>query len=118
MIMEELGLDYESVYIDVDTGDQKKEPNINYNPNGRLPTLVDHRNGDFAVWYIHLFHLSIVLFRTLTGDYRESCAIIQYLVEKYDTQRKLSFDNFEGKTQLLQWLFFQASGQGCASVEF
>lgn len=35
-----------------------------------------------------------------------------YLVEKYDTEHKLSFDKYEDKIQQLQWLFFQASGQG------
>ena len=60
MILEELGLDYDSIYINVMTGDQKKEPNIKYNPNGRLPTLVDHKNGDFAVWCVPPCHLSSV----------------------------------------------------------
>ena len=39
-----------------------------------------------------------------------------YLVEKYDVEHKISFDKYEDKIQQLQWLFFQASGQGYASV--
>ena len=35
-----------------------------------------------------------------------------YLVEKYDPTHKLSFDKPEDKIHQLQWLFFQASGQG------
>ena len=43
---------------------------------------------------------------------RESNAIIEYIVEKYDTSNKLSFSDFESKHQMRQWLYFQASGQG------
>ena len=43
---------------------------------------------------------------------RESDAILLYIVEKYDTQRKFSFDKFEDKMLLTQWIIFQASGQG------
>ena len=37
-----------------------------------------------------------------------------YLVDKYDKEKKLALtgDKEEEKYQLLQWLFFQASGQG------
>ena len=44
---------------------------------------------------------------------RESDAILLYLVEKYDPEHKLSVATFDEKIQLTQWLFFQASGQGC-----
>ena len=44
--------------------------------------------------------------------HRESDAIIMYLVEKYDPTHKLSFDKPDDKIHQLQWLFFQASGQG------
>ena len=45
---------------------------------------------------------------------RESDAIITYLTEKYDPEHKISFDKFEDKIKVTQWLFFQSSGQGCA----
>lgn len=45
-------------------------------------------------------------------NHRESDAIITYLVEKYDPEGKISATSFEEKIQQLQWLFFQASGQG------
>lgn len=35
-----------------------------------------------------------------------------YLVETYDKKNLLSFPGAKEKTQVLQWLFFQASGQG------
>lgn len=43
---------------------------------------------------------------------RESCAIIKYLVDKYDTENAISAVTLEDKATELQWLFFQASGQG------
>ena len=51
----------------------------------------------------------------LTFLFRESAAIITYLVDKYDPTRKLSFDTFEEQISQLQWMFFHSSGQGCVS---
>lgn len=56
------------------------------------------------------FHLT-VLALTLP-DFRESGAIITYLVDKYDTEHKISVADPNEKYKQLQWLFFQASGQG------
>lgn len=44
--------------------------------------------------------------------YRESDAILLYLAEKYDTAHAFSASSEQGKLEQLQWLFFQASGQG------
>ncbi|KAM5544899.1 hypothetical protein V8D89_001797 [Ganoderma adspersum] len=92
IVLEELGLDYQPIYLDFSKGEHKAEEHTKHNPNGRIPTLIDHKNGDLTVW--------------------ESDAIITYLVEKYDPTHKLSFDKPEDKIHQLQWLFFQASGQG------
>ncbi|OCH87455.1 glutathione S-transferase [Obba rivulosa] len=91
-VLAELGLTYESVYLDFGKGEQKAPEHTKYNPNGRIPTLVDHKNGDFAIW--------------------ESGAIITYLAEKYDPEGKISVKGEKDKIAQLQWLFFQASGQG------
>ena len=50
-VLEELGLTYESIYLDFNTGEHKKPEHTKYNPNGRIPTLIDHKNNDFTVWY-------------------------------------------------------------------
>jgi len=66
-----------------------------YNPNGRVPAILDPNNDDFVLW--------------------ESGAIIEYIVERYDTKGKLSFPGpGEEKNKYLakQWLHFQMSGQG------
>jgi len=72
--------------------DMKKEPYESINPNGRVPSIQDPNTGT-TLW--------------------ESGAIIEYLVETYDKQHKISFapgskEYYETK----QWLFYQVSGQG------
>ena len=48
----------------------------------------------------------------LTNTHRESGAIIAYLAEKYDPEYKISAATDADKFHQLQWLFYQASGQG------
>lgn len=50
MVLEELGLTYETKFLDFQAGEQKSEAHTKYNPNGRIPTLIDHKNNDFAIW--------------------------------------------------------------------
>ena len=42
---------YETIYLDFNAG-QNKSPEFTskYNPNGRIPVLVDHKNNDFILW--------------------------------------------------------------------
>ncbi|CCM01923.1 uncharacterized protein FIBRA_03996 [Fibroporia radiculosa] len=89
-VLTELGLSYESIHLQ--PGQQKEPDYTKYNPNGRIPALVDHRNSDFVVW--------------------ESDAILAYLVEIYDPTHRISAVTPEDKVHQLQWLFFQSSGQG------
>lgn len=44
--------------------------------------------------------------------WRESDAIMLYLVDKYDKEKRLTVTDEKEKYQEIQWLFFQASGQG------
>jgi glutathione S-transferase len=92
MVLEELGLSYKIIIVNTEAGEHKKPPYTNLNPNGRMPTLVDHSNDEFVVW--------------------ESGAIMLYLVEKYDTDHKISFASFESEAKAKQYLMFQMSGQG------
>lgn len=90
MLCEELGLPYD--LIDTQFPDVKKPDFLAINPNGRIPAIHDP-NTDLTLW--------------------ESGAIIEYLVEKYDTDNKISFPAGSNEAQLArQWLFFQVSGQG------
>lgn len=42
----------------------------------------------------------------------ESGAIVQYLIEQYDTEHKLSYPSLKERHLCNQWLAFQISGQG------
>ncbi|KAL8364814.1 hypothetical protein RB595_003880 [Gaeumannomyces hyphopodioides] len=90
MALEELGIPYEAEPFPMD---QVKSPEfLAINPNGRLPALQDP-NTDLTVW--------------------ESGAILEYLVERYDKDNKISFPAGSNEAALArQWLFFQVSGQG------
>jgi glutathione S-transferase len=90
IILEELSLPYEAIPIPFD---QIKEPSYtSINPNGRLPSLHDP-NTNLTIW--------------------ESGAIVEYLIEKYDTAHKLSFNRGTDEYyHAMQWATFQATGQG------
>jgi glutathione S-transferase len=87
-----LDLPYEVVPVKFD---QIKEPEyVAINPNGRLPAIHDPNTG-LTIW--------------------ESGAIIEYLIERYDTEepRKLSFPKFSAEAEETRsFLYLQATGQG------
>ena len=90
--LEELGVPYELVRIDLARGDQKRPAFLADNPNGRIPVLIDDEGpggGRASVF--------------------ESGAILLYLAEKYG--RLLSGDPRD-RLRALEYLFFQVSGVG------
>ncbi|KAE8363776.1 glutathione S-transferase [Aspergillus caelatus] len=89
IILEELNLPYETRFISFQ--DVKKEPFVKLNPNGRLPAIEDP-NKNITLW--------------------ESGAIVEYLIDNYDTEQKLSYTDFAAKYETKAWLHFQVSGQG------
>ncbi|HYC57907.1 MAG TPA: glutathione S-transferase family protein [Candidatus Binatia bacterium] len=99
IMLEEVGLPYEVHAISLQSGDQKQPDYLKLNPNGRIPTIVDRDEGDFAVF--------------------ESGAILIYLAEKTG---KLMPSDVKGRSTVIQWLMFQMSGvgpmQGQANVFF
>lgn len=52
IVLEELGLTYESVYLTFEKGEYKAPDYLKINPNGRIPALVDHKNNNFVVWFV------------------------------------------------------------------
>lgn len=89
IVLEEMELPYELQVIDLGAGDQKQPEYLRLNPNGRIPTIVDRDNDDFAVF--------------------ESGAILWYLAEK--TGQFLP-QNPKSRSEVLQWLMFQMGGIG------
>lgn len=60
-VLAELGLDYEPKYLDFGKQEQKGPEHTNFNPNGRIPTLVDHGNNDYDIWYVSKIRVLSVL---------------------------------------------------------
>ncbi|KAJ6150177.1 hypothetical protein N7471_001376 [Penicillium samsonianum] len=89
--LEELGLSYKTRPVDLQSNEQKEEWFLKFNPNGRLPAITD---GETRVF--------------------ESGAIMLYLVEKYDTERKISYapEDTPGYSEQLSWLMWQMAGLG------
>jgi glutathione S-transferase len=87
--LEELGLPYKVRRIDFEKREQKEPWYLKINPNGRIPTIVDHGSGGFAVF--------------------ESGALMIYLAEKAG---KLLPADVKGRSLVIQWLMFQMGGIG------
>ena len=89
IMLEETGLPYTFQHIELHEKQQKQDWYLRLNPNGRIPTIIDHDNDDFVVF--------------------ESGAILLYLAEK--TDRFLPRDS-KRRSQVIQWLMFQMGGLG------
>ena len=87
--LEELGIDYDTVYLHFDKNEQKTPEFLKLNPNGRIPVIVDHDNDDFVL--------------------AESGAILLYLAER---SGKLWPTDPKFRHQAMQWLMFQMSAIG------
>ncbi|MDE1891075.1 MAG: glutathione S-transferase N-terminal domain-containing protein [Betaproteobacteria bacterium] len=93
LFLEETGLNYRLIPINISLGDQFQPDFLKIAPNNRIPALVDHdpQGGGQA---ISIF---------------ESGAILLYLAEK--TGYFLSKE-IRQRTEVLQWLFWQMAGLG------
>ncbi|MDG1772561.1 MAG: glutathione S-transferase N-terminal domain-containing protein [Oceanicoccus sp.] len=87
--LEALELEYNTHFVNITEGEQKKPDFLAINPNGRIPAIVDRDAGDFPIF--------------------ESGAIMIYLAEK--TGRLMPTDA-KGRSEVIQWLMFQMGGVG------
>jgi hypothetical protein len=88
-------LPYKVEKIDISKNTQKEDWFLAINPNGRVPALTDKFTDGET---INLF---------------ESGSIMQYLVERYDTEYKISHPKGSREWfEMNNWLFFQNAGVG------
>ena len=90
IFLEEAGLPYDLVLVDITRGDQKQSDFLEISPNGRIPALIDRRSG-----------ADVPIF--------ESCAILLHLAES--TGQYIPTDP-RLRSEAIQWLFWQAAGLG------
>ncbi|WP_144097944.1 glutathione binding-like protein [Croceicoccus sediminis] len=93
MMLEECGLAYNLMELDLSSGKQRSAEFLAISPNGRMPAIVDHApsagEGPLTVF--------------------ESGAILVYLAEKAG---KFLSDDARQRFEALQWLFWQMGGVG------
>jgi len=93
IFLEEAGLPYTIIPVNIGKGDQFKSEFLRVAPNNRIPAIVDHDPADGGA--------PISIF--------ESGAILLYLAEK--TGRFIPADA-RGRVEVTQWLFWQMAGLG------
>ena len=93
IFLEESGLPYRIVPVNISKGDQFKPEFLAISPNNRIPAIVDHAPKDGG--------RPISVF--------ESGAILLYLAEK--TGKFLNNES-RRKVEVMQWLFWQMGGLG------
>ena len=93
LFLEETGLPYNLIPIDIGKGDQFKPDFLKISPNNRIPAMVDHKPVGGGK--------PIPVF--------ESGAILLYLAEK---EKRFIPNDLRGRTEVVQWLFWQMAGLG------
>ncbi len=92
IMLEEVGLPYRAIPVDIINGDQLAPDFLRLNPNNKIPVIVD-RDASSGT--------PVTVF--------ESGAILCYLAEK---SGRLLPKDLAGRYAALQWLFFQAGAVG------
>ena len=93
IMMEELGVPYRVIPIDITSGDQHDASYLAINPNGKIPAIVDHAPVDKGA--------PVTVF--------ETGAILLYLAEK---EKRFLPTEMRQRSEVFQWLFWQVGGLG------
>lgn len=97
IMLEECGLEYRMIPVNINRGDQFKPEFLAISPNNRMPAIVDHDTGGGPVSVF------------------ESGAILIHLAEK--TGRFMPTDK-NGRRETLEWLFWQVGNLGPMAGQF
>ena len=93
LYLEEAGLDYKVIPVDIGAGDQFKPEFLEFSPNNRMPAMIDHAPADGGQ----------------PQTVFESGAILHYLATKtgqfWPTQHR-------DQIQVMEWLMWQMGGLG------
>lgn len=93
ILLEELGVPYDIVPVNIGKGEQFQPGFLKISPNNRMPAIIDHEPlGGGA---------PLAIF--------ESGTILEYLAEKYG---KFMPKDTRGKYEVLQWLYWQMANLG------
>ena len=90
--LEEMGLEYNVIPVNIGTGDQFKPEFLAFSPNNRMPAIIDHNGKDSQ---------NVTVF--------ESGAILLYLAEKTG---QLIPEDLQGRKKTHEWLMWQMGGFG------
>ncbi|KAL3419702.1 Disulfide-bond oxidoreductase YfcG 2 [Phlyctema vagabunda] len=97
--LEELGLKYEVIHIDISKNEQKEDKYLKINPNGRIPAIIDRtpplneKGRERRVF--------------------EGQAILLYLTQRYDPKNTISYPFDSDKYwEVLEWLSWMQAGIG------
>lgn len=93
IMVEELAIPYRLIPIDITSGAQHEPGYRALNPNGKIPTIVDHAPPDGGPPHVVI----------------ETGAILLYLAEK---EGRFLPSAFRERSEVLQWLFWQVGGLG------
>jgi GST-like protein len=92
IMLEEIGLEYRVIPVDINQGDQFEADFLAISPNNKMPAMVDHDGPDGERYSLF-----------------ESGAILMYLADKTG---KLLPKNMAQRYDVIQWLMFQMGGIG------
>lgn len=93
ILVEELGIPYRMIPINITRGDQHEEGYRAINPNGKIPAIVDRAPSDGGAPFTVF----------------ETGAIMLYLAEK---EKRFLPTGPRERSEVLQWLFWQVGGLG------
>lgn len=93
LFLEEAGLDYRILPVDISAGDQFKPEFLAFSPNNRMPAIIDNKPSDGGE--------AVTVF--------ESGAILVYLAEK---SGRFMPGDMRGRKTVLEWVFWQMGGLG------